>query len=187
MKISTRSIVTSAVIGAAYAALTMLLAPISYGPFQFRVSEALCILPYFIPGSMWGLFVGCAAANLISAAGVIDVVFGSLATLLASVCIARIGKTARAGAASLPNSEEPARWGREILACAMPVVFNGPIIGAVLAYTYMPGELFLRGMAIFGLQVAFGELVIMYALGLPLIRLLPKLGGFRELCDKANS
>ena len=71
----------AAVIGAAYAALTMALAPISYGPIQMRVSEVLCVLPFFFPSATWGLFIGCMIANLISAAGVWDVVFGSLATL----------------------------------------------------------------------------------------------------------
>ena len=82
MHITTRKLAAAAVTGAAYAALTMLLAPISYGAIQCRVSEVLCILPFFIPCTAWGLFVGCAIANLLSAAGIFDVVFGSLATLL---------------------------------------------------------------------------------------------------------
>ena len=82
MHITTRKLAAAAVTGAAYAALTMLLAPISYGAIQCRVSEVLCILPFFIPCTAWGLFAGCAIANLLSAAGIFDVVFGSLATLL---------------------------------------------------------------------------------------------------------
>ena len=49
MHITTRKLTAAAVTGAAYAALTMLLAPISYGAIQCRVSEVLCILPFFIP------------------------------------------------------------------------------------------------------------------------------------------
>ena len=49
MKINTRNLITAAIIGALYAVLTMVLAPISYGPVQFRVSEVLCILPFFMP------------------------------------------------------------------------------------------------------------------------------------------
>ena len=86
MHITTRKLTAAAVTGAAYAALTMLLAPISYGAIQCRVSEVLCILPFFIPCTAWGLFAGCAIANLLSAAGIFDVVFGSLATLLAALC-----------------------------------------------------------------------------------------------------
>ena len=54
-KISTLLLATCAVVAAAYAALTIALAPISYGAVQFRVSEALTILPFFIPGTVWGL------------------------------------------------------------------------------------------------------------------------------------
>ena len=89
MHITTRKLAAAAVTGAAYAALTMLLAPISYGAIQCRVSEVLCILPFFIPCTAWGLFAGCAIANLLSAAGIFDVVFGSLATLLAALCTAQ--------------------------------------------------------------------------------------------------
>ena len=72
MHITTRKLAAAAVTGAAYAALTMLLAPISYGAIQCRVSEVLCILPFFIPCTAWGLFAGCAIANLLSAAGIFE-------------------------------------------------------------------------------------------------------------------
>ena len=68
-----RNLAFAAVVGAAYCALTVLLAPISFGPVQFRVAEALCILPAFMPVSAWGLWIGCALANF----------FGSI-TLLAT-------------------------------------------------------------------------------------------------------
>ena len=88
---NTLTLTTAALVGAAYAVLTMVLAPISYGALQFRLSEALCILPFFIPSSAWGLFLGCAAANLLTG-NVFDVVFGSLATLLAALCTAAVGR-----------------------------------------------------------------------------------------------
>ena len=56
----------AALVAAAYAAITMALAPISYGVLQFRVSEALCVLPALLPCTAWGLFAGCAVANLLS-------------------------------------------------------------------------------------------------------------------------
>ena len=68
MNKTTRNIVTAAVIGALYAVLTMVLAPISYGPVQCRISEVLCILPFFMPSTTWGLFFGCAIANIASSA-----------------------------------------------------------------------------------------------------------------------
>ena len=62
----TQRLAAAAVVGAAYAALTMALAPISYGTVQFRISEVLCILPYFMPFTSWGLFAGCLIANLLT-------------------------------------------------------------------------------------------------------------------------
>ena len=86
-----RVLCTAAVTGAAYAVMTIALAPISYGALQFRVSEVLCILPFFIPGTVWGLFAGCILANLLTG-NIFDIIFGSLATLLAGLCTAAFGK-----------------------------------------------------------------------------------------------
>ena len=85
MKISVRKIAFSAALAAVYAALTMCTAFMSYGPIQFRLAEALNILPFFFPETVLGLFVGCIISNLISGYGIYDIVFGSLATLLAAV------------------------------------------------------------------------------------------------------
>ena len=104
-----------AIAAALYAALTIITAPFSYGPIQFRIAEALCVLPYFIPQTVWGLFAGCILANILSG-NVMDMVFGSLATLLAAFCTAHLGKKRKS----------------PLLACLMPVVFNGIIIGAVI-------------------------------------------------------
>ena len=152
MHITTRKLAAAAVTGAAYAALTMLLAPISYGAIQCRVSEVLCILPFFIPCTAWGLFAGCAIANLLSAAGIFDVVFGSLATLLAALCTAWLGRGR--GAQS---------WVRCILAALMPVVFNFVFVGAVLTWS-LTDAVFPHLNAsfwVFGGQVALGEIVVL--------------------------
>ena len=74
----------ASLIAAIYAAITIALAPISYGQIQVRVAEALTILPAFTPAAIPGLFVGCIVANLYGGGGIIDVVFGSLATLMAA-------------------------------------------------------------------------------------------------------
>ena len=71
-----------AMIAAIYVALTMVFAPISFGPVQFRIAEALCILPFFTPAAVPGLFAGCLLSNLLCGAMPLDVVFGSLATLI---------------------------------------------------------------------------------------------------------
>ena len=167
MDTRTRRLIISAASGALYAVLTMTLLPISYGAVQFRVSEVLCILPFFLPYTVWGLYVGCVIANLISAAGILDIVFGALATLLAGLCTAYIGKKSR-------------RLPAQLMACAMPVLFNGPIVGAVLAWSLTP-DTFWSGFALFGAQVAVGEAAVLYILGLPAMRYLIKRDFFRRL------
>lgn len=161
-----RKLIYPAVIGAAYAALTMLLAPISYGAVQCRVSEALCILPFFLPETAVGLFLGCALANTLSAAGLLDVVFGSLATLLAGLCTAALGRRYRRDGV----------WpslGRRVAACLMPVLWNGAVVGAVLAWSFTR-DAFWQGFLLMGGEVALGEAAALLALGLPLMRLVPR-------------
>lgn len=160
MKINTRNLITAAVVGALYAVLTMVLAPISYGALQFRVSEVLCILPFFMPFTAWGLFVGCIVANLMSTAGVLDVVFGSLATLITCLCIAWCGKKG--------NTLKT-----RLLACLMPVVWNGLIVGATLtiALAGLNPLTHFGAFLVFAGEVALGELWVMYLIGLPLMKI----------------
>ncbi len=168
-KLPVRKLAFAAVVAATYAALTMI-NPISYGPVQFRFSEALCILPFFFPFSVWGLFVGCIIANLISAYGVLDIVFGSLATLLAALCTMYIGKKSSRGIAS------------KVFACAPPVVFNSIIVGALIAfYSTDLTPTFWPQFLINALWVGIGELVALYALGLPAMVYLPNTGFFKSL------
>ena len=173
MKINTRNLITAAVVGALYAVLTMVLAPISYGALQFRVSEVLCILPFFMPFTAWGLFVGCIVANLMSTAGVLDVVFGSLATLITCLCIAQCGKMGDTLKARL-------------LACFMPVIWNGLIVGATLtiALAGLNPLTHFGAFLVFVGEVALGELGVMYLIGLPLMTYLPKQRFFSEFVDK---
>ena len=174
---SVRKLVFSAAVAAIYAALTVALAPISYGEVQFRVSEALCILPFFFPCTAWGLFAGCLIANLMSPVGILDIVFGSLATLLAGLCTAAVGRMGR----SLVHC---------VLACLMPVVFNAVIVGAVLAWS-ATGLLFSgAGAAAFGiiaLEVGFGELVVLFVIGLPLMRVLLGREFFRRMGERLGA
>ena len=159
------------IVGAAYAVLTIILAPISYGAVQLRVSEVLCILPYFIPGTAWGLFAGCAIANVLTG-NVFDIVFGSLATLGAALVTAALGK----------RRHTPVN---QLLACFQPVVFNALIVGAVITGAYEGMNLF-RNPAAFALNalwVGLGELAVMFLLGYPLMRFLPSLKSFRELTE----
>jgi len=78
---SVKFITQAAVIAAIYVVLVVIFNYISFGPVQFRIAEALTILPYFTPAAIPGLFVGCIIANILGGAIVWDVVFGSIATL----------------------------------------------------------------------------------------------------------
>ena len=177
MHISVKKLTFAAVVAAIYAALTMLLAPISYGPIQFRVSEVLCILPLFFPSSVWGLTVGCILANLISAYGWADVVFGSLATLIAGLLTMLCGKTL---------SRVPAA----VLGVLPPVVSNALIIGAVIAAASVPELTSAAFVPLFwtnALQVGLGELGVMVLLGLPLALWLPTRNFLHQLQQKLEA
>ena len=167
-------LVVLALIAAVYAALTILLAPISYGPIQFRVSEALTVLPFLMPGAVWGIFAGCVLANLYTGS-VLDIVFGSLATLLAGLLTAWFGKKGD----TVKN---------RVLGCLMPVVFNAAIVGAVLTWGYRFQE-FESPLASYGfnaLTVGIGEAAVLYLIGYTLIRQLPKIKIIREFIDRFN-
>ena len=77
-----RFIARAAVIAALYVVLTLVFQPISYGSVQLRVSEALTILPLFTAAAVPGLFFGCVLANMLGGSVVLDVIFGSVATLI---------------------------------------------------------------------------------------------------------
>ena len=78
-------ITQAAVIAALYVVLVVIFNYISFGPIQFRVAEALTILPYFTPAAIPGLFIGCILANVIGGAVIWDIIFGSIATLIGAV------------------------------------------------------------------------------------------------------
>ena len=154
--LNTRSLCMSAVIAALYAALTLLLAPISYGNLQCRVSEALTILPVLFPEAIPGLTVGCLLANLLGSATPWDVIFGTLATLIAALLT------------YATRSALWTKWKLPVLSAVWPVLSNGIIVGIILSVTFnLP--LFLTM-----LEVAVGELVALF-IGLLLYPALGKL------------
>ncbi|MCR4435957.1 MAG: QueT transporter family protein [Clostridiales bacterium] len=138
----------AAIIAALYAAVTILFAPISYLQVQVRVSEALTVLPAFTPAAIPGLFIGCVIANIFGGVGMLDIIFGSLATL----------------AAAFLSYKMPKKY----LVPLPPVILNGIIVGATLSYEYnLP---LLETM----LWVAVGEAAACYILGYILLVRLDK-------------
>lgn len=147
-------LVHGAIIAAFYAAATILISPISYGPVQFRISEALTVLSVFTPAAVPGLTIGCILANLASPYGVWDIIFGSLATLTASVSARKLRHIKFRG---LP-----------LLSIIMPVIFNALIVGAEIAFLTPGGSSKLAVFAVSALQVGAGELIVCLLGGIPL-------------------
>jgi len=159
-----RKIAFSGVIAALYAAMTLVLIPISYGPLQVRISEVLCILPFFFPFTVWGLFVGCIVANIFSPYP-LDIIVGPIASLLAALCTMYVGKM---------SSRD--KLATKALACFPPVLFNAVFIGAMIAYLVVGdggADAFLPVFISYGLWVGLGQFIILYLLGLPLMFYLP--------------
>ena len=186
--LNTKRLAAAAVIAAIYAAVTMAFAFMSYEAIQFRVSEMLCVLPFFFPPATWGLFVGCIIANMISVVGIADMVFGSLATLLSCLCISAIGRGYRKRVSENEwergGNEKTMSWMSCVAACAMPVLFNAPIIGAMLAVMFPLDEGFWKSFAVFATEVAIGEMAVMFILGLPFMRNLPRLRFLYRITEK---
>ena len=146
----------AAVIAAIYAVVTVIFAPISYGPMQIRVSEALTILPYFTPAAIPGLFVGCLAANTISPMGMLDMACGSAASLL-SAWLSYVLRS------------------RPLLVPLPPVAVNAAVVGAMIYFAYgvpMPLPVCMA-------WVAAGQFAACYVLGYPLLLCLKGIKGLR--------
>ena len=156
---STRYLTHAAIIAALYCLLTIIFQPISFGAVQFRIAEALTLLPVLMPEAVSGLFIGCLLANLLGGGVWFDVVFGAIATLLAALCSRKFRN-------------------RPPLAAAMPVIFNGLIIGPVvyLGYIRAPGAA-IDWTVLYSTigTVALGEAVVCFVLGLLLVKVLKRL------------
>ena len=145
-------ITQAAVIAALYVVLVVIFNYISFGPIQFRVAEALTILPYFPPAAIPGLFIGCILANVIGGAVIWDIIFGSIATLIGAVFTYLLRKKSK------------------FLAPLPPVLANTIIVPWVLKYAYGAEEM-VWFMAV---TVGIGEILACYVLGMILLFALNK-------------
>ena len=90
---STKFLVTTALLAALYASLTLCLAPVSFGMVQIRISEVLMLLAFFDQRYAPGLVLGCFLANCFSPFGMMDVVFGTACTAASLAGITKCSKT----------------------------------------------------------------------------------------------
>ncbi len=166
----TKTFTKVAMIAAIYTVLTLVLAPISYGNMQVRISEALTMLPLIYAPGIYGVTLGCFLSNILGAVmgvnptGYIDAIVGTLATFLAAYCTY---KTKDIKIKNIP-----------VLAMLMPVIFNFFFVGAELGYMFMPDN-FLLGTIINGAWVALGE-IIAVILGYFLTKALDKTDIFKK-------
>lgn len=150
LKSSAKSLALIGVVGALYSALSLLVFPLASGAVQIRLGEALTILPLFFPETAIALFVGCVLVNFITGCSLLEVLLGSLVTLLAGICTAIIGKTVKK------------KWLKVAFGGLFPVLLNAFILPLIWYWCY--GQL----EYVYALQVALifvGQFASVYFLG----------------------
>ena len=150
-----RFCVRAALIAAVYAILTILW-PLSFGPVQVRVAEALCVLPILTPAAVPGLFLGCLLSGILSGSVWIDVIVGSLTTLVSAMLTRKLACRGK------------------ILRLLPPVVLNALFTGTVVHFCYS-GNPALALWPVTVLTVGAGEAVSVLLLGSGLLTLLTRL------------
>jgi len=149
------SLVTAAMIAALYVVLSFAvrLLGLDSGAIQVRVSEALTILPYFTASAIPGLTIGCLLFNLLSGAAVLDVIFGTLATLAGAVGSRFIGKAAK-----------KVSWLKYLVAVP-PILANAFIVPWILKTAYGLSDAYWYLVA----TVGIGEIISCGVLGMMLM------------------
>jgi len=175
----TRYVAQAGVIAAMYCTLTLLtmqlLQGLAWGPIQLRVSEAFTVIALFTPAGVPGLVVGSVVANALNPAAVwplagLDVVFGSLGTLLGALWMRRFKDNVPVALAG------PVVANALIVPAYLPVILAGfgfytiPILGISLEGSW-------PAMYAFGVvAVGIGEAIVVYAVGWPLFAALDRIG-----------
>src|SRR6056297_438134 len=145
---NTKFLTRAALIAGLYVIITYILSPVSFGPLQFRAAEALTVLPILFPEAIPALFLGVLLANIIGGLGLVDIVGGSLVTLLAAYV-------------TYKNRDN-------IFAYLSPILFNAFLISIYLHILFgLPYWLNV-------IQIGLSEAAVVLILGVPLIKYLKK-------------
>lgn len=142
----------AAMIAAIYTVLVLMFQPISFGPVQFRIAEMLTVLPFFTPAAIPGVAIGCFLSAVLSAADVLDMIFGSLATLIAAILSYKLRRY-------------------KYLVPIPPIAVNALIIPWVLKYAYFEEN----SVPFIMLTVGAGQLIVVGIIGMAFLLLLEKL------------
>lgn len=151
-----KKVMRLSVVAALYVALTYALSFLAYGNVQFRVAEILVLLCFFRKDYLFSVVIGCAIINMFSPLGLLDVLIGTLATLLSCLCIIYSK--------------------RLIIASIYPVIFNAVLVGLLLTFVYETP--FVLNM----ISVGLGEAAVMI-LGVCVFKSLRKDKHFITLID----
>ena len=174
---SVKRLVVIALIAAMYTALTLALGAFSFGSVQMRVGEALTLLPVYSPVAIWGVTLGCALSNIVGVftgtniLGILDVVFGTIATFLAAIC-----------SYQLRNIRF---FGLPVLSSLPPVLLNALIIGGELTFL-IAGGFELKIFLIQALSVGLGQVLSCCILGLLMVSALDRTGVSGRLFREVN-
>lgn len=167
-KFSTKDLTLAAMIAALYAVMGYFgnIFGWTFGPIQFRFAEALTVLPFLFPAAVPGLFVGCLIVNLLSPYGILDIVVGSAATLIAAIWTSKLKN----------------KW----LAPLPPVICNTVLVGFTIGWTEAGGftAALPAAWAWNGFTVGVGELAVCYVLGTLLLIALPQIRYLRTMMPK---
>lgn len=165
---SAKKLVRCALVAALYTVLCLAFAPLGFGAVQVRFAEALCLLPVFGAEYIIAISLGCLISNFLGST-IIDVVFGTLATLLAGI-VTYLVRNRRIKGLAIP-------------AAIPPIVFNAVIVGAVvISFFFMDGAPVTGSIMLFNaFTVGLGEVISCGVLGVLLVKVIESNTGLRRL------
>ena len=168
-------LVETALFAALYVVLTMFVAPIATGPLQFRISEALMILPALTPTGVVALPLGVLLSHVLLSMGWIDIVFGTLATALAAIVTRYLAKRFKLLPEQGQIQSGKALWKKKsfYLLPLPAILFNAFIVGVYLPIFFPDPNMkdlpFYLAMILSILSLALSEALVVYVFGLPLM------------------
>ena len=151
-KFPVKGMAVAGVIAALYVALTLPFGQFAFGPIQFRLAEILTLLPFLSPWAIWGVTLGCFLSNLLFST-VWDVIFGTLATLIAAICTYKSR--------------------RLLVAPLWPILWNGLIIGTMLASLTLDSLALLPWLTVMA-EITASEFIVCFGLGVPFLKCFKK-------------